>query len=185
VGELKEWLQSDWLAAARRTEQSDPFLQPGLWCNKTFCPARLHCPAIQEMKARALEVTEKDLRAMEDWELGLFAQELAILKGLSKTADDEIFQRLRAGKQVSGWKLVSKRSDRVFKDGAPLVDEFGDDAFEKKPKSPAAVEKLTGGKAFVAKWAYKPDAGLTVARDDDSRKGEIMRNREKVFEGQL
>ncbi len=184
VGDLKRWLTNDWLAAAKRTE-GNPFLQPGPWCNTTFCPRKLNCPAIKEMKARVMAVKEEDLPKMEDWELGLFATELTILTGMKKAAEDEVFQRLRKGNAVSGWKMVPKRSDRVFKDDAPVEEEFGDKAYEKKRISPAVAEKLPGGKKFVAQWAYKPDNGLTVAKDDDVRTGQTPRGRSDVFKGAL
>lgn len=181
VGDLRKWLHDDWLAAARRTEQDNPFLQPGPWCNSTFCPKRLDCPAIKEMRARVLTYTPEIIKAMEDWELGVAATETNIVKGLAKVFDEEIFTRLRAGKKVGGWKLVAKKSDRVFKDDAPLEDTFGEAAYERKRKTPPAIEKLDGGKAFVAKWAYKPDTGVTVAPDTDARAGQAVRNRDDVF----
>jgi len=185
VGELKLWLRDDWLAAAKRTERDDPFLQPGPWCNSTFCPKRLTCPAIKEMRARVLTYTPEIIKAMEDWELGLAATETNIVKGLAKVFDEEIFTRLRAGKQVSGWKMVAKKADRVFKDDAPLDETFGDAAYEKKRKTPPAIEKLPEGKKFVAQWAYKPDTGMTVAPDTDARGGQVVRNRDEVFKGVL
>ena len=185
VGDLKTWLRDDWLAAARRTEQSAPFLQPGSWCNSTFCPKRLTCPAIKELRARVLTYTPEIIKAMEDWELGLAATETNIVKGLAKVFDEEIFSRLRAGKQVSGWKMVAKKADRVFKDDAPLDETFGDAAYEKKRKTPPAIEKLPEGKKFVAQWAYKPDTGMTVAPDTDARSGQAVRNRDEVFKGVL
>lgn len=185
VGDLKTWLRDDWLAAARRTELDAPFLQPGSWCNSTFCPKRLTCPAIKKMRARVLTYTPEIIKAMEDWELGLAATETNIVKGLAKVFDEEIFSRLRAGKQVSGWKMVAKKADRVFKDDAPLDETFGDAAYEKKRKTPPAIEKLPEGKKFVAQWAYKPDTGMTVAPDTDARSGQAVRNRDEVFKGVL
>ena len=185
VGDLKRWLRDDWLPAARRTEQDTPFLQPGPWCNSSFCPKRLTCPAIKEMRARVLTYTPEIIKAMEDWELGLAATETNIVKGLAKVFDEEIFTRLRAGKQISGWKMVAKKADRVFKDDAPVVDTFGEAAYEKKLKTPPAIEKLPEGKKFVAQWAYKPDTGMTVALDTDARGGQVVRNRDEVFKGVL
>ncbi|MFY7810015.1 MAG: DUF2800 domain-containing protein [Fimbriimonadaceae bacterium] len=185
VGDLKGWLRDDWLTAARRTEMDAPFLQPGPWCNSSFCPKRLTCPAIKEMRARVLTYTPEIIKAMEDWELGLAATETNIVKGLAKVFDEEIFTRLRAGKQISGWKMVAKKADRVFKDDAPVADTFGEAAYEKKLKTPPAIEKLEGGKDFVKKYAYKPDTGMTVAPDTDARAGQAVRNRDEVFEGVL
>jgi len=187
VGDLKTWLQDDWLTAARRTEHDSPFLQPGPWCNSTFCPKRLTCPAVKELRARVLTYTPEIIKAMEDWELGLAATETNIVKGLAKVFDEEVFTRLRAGKQISGWKLVAKRADRVFKDDAPLAETFGDEAYDApKLKSPPAIEKLgPAGKDFVKKYAYKPDNGVTVAPDTDARSGQTVRNRDDVFKGAL
>lgn len=198
VGELKEWLRDDWLPAARRTEQPSPFLQPGPWCNSSFCPKRLTCPAIHELRKRVLTYTPEIIKAMEDWELGLAATETNIVKGLAKVFDEEIFTRLRAGKQISGWKMVAKKADRVWKeereyDGVGTVkienavqSNFGDKGYEKKKmKTPAAIEKLEGGKDFVKEWAYKPDTGMTVAPDTNARAGQAVRNRDAVFEGKL
>lgn len=43
-------------------------------------------------------------------------------------------------------------------------EQFGDDAFTHKLKSPAGIEKLgAAGKALVAIASYKPDADKTVA----------------------
>lgn len=184
VGDLKSWLRDGWLAAAKRTEQS-PLLQPGPWCSSTFCPKRLTCPAIKEIRKRVIEIKPEEFRNMDDWELSLTAQEIAIVKGLAKVADEEIYNRLSKGAKISGFKLVKKKADRVFKEDAPLEEEFGDAAFERKRKTPPAIEKLDGGKAFVAKWAYKPDTGMTVAADTDMRPGQAVRNRDDVFRGAL
>jgi len=185
VGALKQWLVDGWLAAAARTE-NDPFLQPGTWCNRTFCPNRLTCPAVKEMRQRLVLIEPEELKNMDDWELSLTAQEINIVKGLGRVAEDEIFSRLRAGRPVGGFKLVRKKSDRVFKAGAPLEAEFGDKAFERKVKTPPAIEKLgPEGKKFVAMWAYKPDTGMTVAPDTDMRSGEKSRSRDDIFKGEL
>lgn len=202
VGDLKRWLRDDWLTAARRTEQDTPFLQPGPWCNSTFCPKRLTCPAIKELRARVLTYTPEIIKAMEDWELGLAATETNIVKGLAKVFDEEVFTRLRAGKQISGWKIVAKRADRVFKEereieedgekkviplSVALEEKFGDKAYEPAAlKTPPAIEKLgADGKKFVKEWAYKPDNGVTVAPDTDARSGQTVRNRDDVFKGAL
>lgn len=187
VGYLKQWLRDDWLASARRTEQPVPFLQPGPWCNSTFCPKRLSCPAVKEMRARVLAIKPEDIKQMEDWELGVAAQECAIVAGMKKIYDEEVFNRLRLGRKVSGWKVVNKKADRVWKhDDIPKVEEaLGEAAYDKKLKSPAAVEKLEGGRALVAKHAYKPDTGQTVAPDTDARQGQTIKTAEDVFKGRL
>ena len=203
VGELKRWLEDEWLASARATEDPDARLNPGPWCHKSFCSARTRCPAMRALLKRVAATTPEEIKAMDDWELGLAAQEAAIAAGVKKLFDEEVFNRLRAGNPVPGWKIVKKKADRVFKTEREIQDiftkettvvklvdavkeKFGDKAYdEPKMKSVAAIERLTGGKEFVAEWGYKPDTGQTVAPDTDTRKGETMRNRDSVFAGVL
>lgn len=197
VGALKKWLQDEWLPNARATEQPDALLNPGPWCHKSFCSARTRCPALRALIKRVAAYTLEEIKAMDDWELGLAAQEAAIAAGVKKLFEEEVFQRLRTGTQVPGWKIVKKKADRVFKgeiedDGKTVKlveavkETFGEAAYdEPKLKSVAAIERLPKGKEFVAKWGYKPDTGQTVAPDTDTRKGETMRNRDSVFAGVL
>lgn len=198
IGELKRWLEDEWLANARATEAPDATLNPGPWCHKAFCSARTRCPAMRALLKRVAATTPEEIKAMDDWELGLAAQEAAVAAGVKRLFDEEVFNRLRAGNPVPGWKIVKKKADRVFKQEREVRGEndevktvkledavkekFGDKAYdEPKLKSVAAVERLEGGKEFVAEWGYKPDTGQTVAPDTDTRKGETMRNRDSVF----
>jgi len=197
VGELKRWLQDEWRANARATEDPNATLNPGLWCHKSFCSARTRCPALRALIKRVAAITPEEIKAMDDWELGLMAQECAIAASTKRLFDEEVFNRLRAGNPVPGWKIVKKKADRVFKgeiedDGKTVKlveavkETFGEAAYdEPKLKSVAAIERLPQGKEFVAKWGYKPDTGQTVAPDTDTRKGETMRNRDSVFAGVL
>lgn len=198
IGELKRWLEDEWLANARATEDPNATLNPGTWCHKSFCSARTRCPALRALIKRVAAITPEEIKAMDDWELGLMAQECAIAASTKRLFEEEVFNRLRAGNQVPGWKIVKKKSDRVFKseineeDGTvkklaeAVWDVFGNKATEEpKLKSVATIERMPGGKEFVAKWAYKPDTGQTVAPDTDTRTGETMRNRESVFAGVL
>ncbi len=88
-----------------------------------------------------------------------------------------------SGRQIAGSKLVKSKSDRVWKDGAEeeLIRDYGDEAFDKKLKSPAVVEKMPGGTATVRKYAYKPDKGMTVADVEDVREGQKARSAKEVF----
>lgn len=197
VGELKRWLEDEWLANARATEAPDARLNPGPWCHKSFCSARTRCPALRALIKRVAAITPEEIKAMDDWELGLAAQEAAIAAGTKKLFDEEVFNRLRTGTKVPGWKIVKKKADRVFKTEVTeegktvklveaVKETFGEAAYDApKLKTVAAIERLEGGKEFVAKWGYKPDTGQTVAPDTDTRKGETMRNRDSVFAGVL
>jgi hypothetical protein len=47
---------------------------------------------------------------------------------------------------------------------------IGANAYEKPTmRSPAQMEDLPGGKAMASLFAFKPDTGLTLAAEDDTR----------------
>lgn len=101
--------------------------------------------------------------------------ELFEVAKIAKTKwENEAFNRLSAGHDVPGFKLAPKRANRVWKDAAAAAaqaeKEFGSLAFtEPGLKSPAQIEAMPKGKDFVAKYAHKPDTGLTVVPADDAR----------------
>ena len=58
----------------------------------------------------------------------------------------------------------------VVKLNDAIVNKFGLEAYsEPKLKTPAQLEKMSGGRDFAKMWAYKPDAGLTLAAESDKR----------------
>jgi hypothetical protein len=88
------------------------------------------------------------------------------------------------GVEVPGTKLVYMRTDRVWKDDVEgkAAARFGDNAYTlPKLLSPAAMEKLPEGKAFVSEWAYKPEAGYTVALADDPRPAVALKTPEEKY----
>lgn len=179
--ELEAWIQNEWLPAARKTESNDPEFAAGSWCQ--FCPAKLNCPLLREIRERTVALVPGEIKRMEDYELAGLNKDLKVLAYLRKEAQSETYTRLMNGKQIAGSKLVKSKSDRVWKDGAmdELVKDFGDEAFDKKLKSPAVVEKMPGGTALVRKYAYKPDKGFTVADVEDVREGQKARTAKEVF----
>lgn len=181
VTSLEDWVQNEWLPAARLTESNNPGFQSGDWCQ--FCPAKLECPLLKATRARNVALRREDIKAMEDFELAGLNKDLKVLGYLRKEAASETYTRLMNGRQIAGSKLVKAKSDRVWKEEAlpELEKEFGDEAFDKKVKSPAAVEKMPGGTELVRKYAYKPDKGMTVADVEDVREGQKARTAKEVF----
>jgi hypothetical protein len=175
---LKAWLY-DVLLPAMRLEAQDMHLQMGEWCR--FCPAKLVCPAMsQAFSAFAGATTE--LAALSDEVLGRDYALTATVKMRIKAVEQEVYRRRMEGVEVPGTKLVLQKTDRVWKDDAPLVDRWGAKAYaEAKLLSPAALEKLPEGKAFVSEWAYKPEAGYTVALADDPRAAVVPRTPDEKY----
>jgi hypothetical protein len=62
-------------------------------------------------------------------------------------------------------------------------EKFGEDAFTKPQlRSPAEMEKLgAAAKELVREYAYTPQTGLTVAREDDNRPAVKMESTQQAF----
>ena len=139
------------------------------WCDK------LRCPKLTSDYQALAPVAAGDLLvpSLSDDELGEYYRKWQIIKGFGRVIEDEIYVRRMRGNEVPHSKLVQKKSDRVFKDGASeiFINEFGDDAYSpKKLKSPAEMAKLgSKAKALVSEYAFSPNTGLTVAPLEDKR----------------
>lgn len=194
VGEIKRWVYEE-LLPALEDETSTEFVM-GDWCQ--FCPraAKLACPAqkaAQDEQA-AQEAGGLRVEALPDDELGRRLVMWELNKTYGKALHVEAHARLMDRKTVPGVKLVLSKAERVFKDtirnsdGADVtlfnaaVGTFGNDAFTpQKLLSPAQMEKLPGGPTFVSTWAYKPDAGYTIALDGDRRRAVTAKSGSELF----
>jgi hypothetical protein len=171
VEALQAWAYDELLPAMEATQNPNAPLCIGDWCR--FCPARNVCPALkQETVGFTTEVEPEHLTGDE---LGtILAKEKPIIAYFTQLKE-EAFKRICKGEEVTGQKLVNKQSNRVWKDDAEveLVRIFGEDNVYQAPKllTPPNIEKLSAeGKTFVKEWAYKPNAGLTIAPLSDKRK---------------
>lgn len=167
---LRTWFHETALPAMAASREPDAFLRVGDWCR--FCPARKSCPAIRK------ETLDFPVSLPPDFvpsdELAALTDKLRALVKVLPSYEAEIFSRMSAGGEVPGWKLVRKKANRAWVEGAEkkLVRKFGKKNVYQEPalKSPAQVEKLDGGKKFVAEWAESPDLGLTAAPESDKRR---------------
>lgn len=169
--ELTRWFAKTVIPAMKETRNKNAMLTIGSWCK--FCPARECCPALKK------EVFEFSMDIEPDYltndELGAVLRKKDAIIGYFSKLEWEAFKRARAGSEVPGCKLVRKTSVRVWKDKAreALIKQYGKDAYAPSVllTAPAAEKALKdrGGKKFVKQWAYKPDAGLTIAAVSDKR----------------
>lgn len=144
-----------------------------------FCPRKLVCPLLVGLfrTASVLGADEagatRQVKAMTDLQLGLEYTQREAVKFYLKAVEEETFDRLSNGRVPYNTKLVPKKANRVWKSGA-------DDMFKAKygaaamttpeMKSPAKMEEVAG-RSEVAKWAFTPQTGMTVALADDRRTG--------------
>lgn len=151
VGYIRNWAETELKPAMEVTSETE-YLSLGEWCR--FCPAKSVCPAFDGLAKKAIQGG-----------VPITYAEAQQLKMLIKTVEEDTLRRLMAGERAEdvGAKLVKKRSFRVFKGTAPVEKMFGEDAWERKLKGPAAIERLPGGKQFVSEYAFMPEAdGYTV-----------------------
>lgn len=155
-----------------------------------FCPARqAQCPALLEDLVEYEELLimlgedGKGAELMSAEQVGRLMELNELAKITFKAAAKRAYGLLANGHEVPGCKLVKSRTNRELKEGAEkaAVKEFGKDAYTKPElKSPAAFDKMPGGKKFTARWAFKPEGGTTVAVESDPRKA-IKRGVKSLF----
>lgn len=182
---LGEWVGAVLEPGAKATDADDAPLADGDHCQ--FCPAKVICPLLTgKFDAAVSEAEAKtDFTKLEDWELAERLAKVKSIRSYLKALEDETFSRLMKGKEVPGFKLVQKKSNRVWRDGAEKIvaGALGDAAYERKFRSPAQVERLKGGRELAQEHAYKPDTGLTLADDSDNRSAVPVRTAADAFAG--
>ena len=183
--DLVEWLEDTLIPGIDRALSSNEAV-PGDHCR--FCPKRFGaCPALMgemaELETLMEHVEKAGVEALTPENLGrlldLWKRADSLKAGWLKVG----FGRLQAGQAIPGWKLVSARVNRVWKDGAEAKAklEFGESAITTPElKSPAQIEELPLGSTFTAEWAQSPPAGLTMAPAGDKRK-EVSRDTKSLF----
>lgn len=173
--DLAVWCDETLIPAMNRAEVSRETAS-GEHCR--FCPVRgSACPQIMadiDALEAMMELLNKKGGAdkLSNEQLARIRNLTAVAKIADKAAERTMYARMNGGEKIPGWKMVKARSNREFKPGAEAAARktFGDDAYtEPKLKSPAQIDELPQGEAFTARWAFKPDAGMTVVPDGDAR----------------
>jgi hypothetical protein len=190
--QLEEWLDNTLLPGMSRALASTETIA-GEHCR--FCPARARaCPAIMAAIDELEELMTQHNLSEKGQAAKLTGQEIARILDLGETfkiaqkaALGTAFNRLHLKSDaVPGWKLAAKKANREWRHGhievgedkakrmmtveELAVERFGQDAKTKPElKSPAQIEGLPGGDAFVQEYAFKPETGLTVVKAEDIR----------------
>jgi len=114
LDELREWGEH-FTEAAERTRDPDAPRVPGeVQCR--FCKARHDCP---DLRRHVLEATEQDIELLED--LGDVLPKLKMIRDWCASVEARAIERLEAGDEVPGWKLVEGRSSRAWPDQDTVV----------------------------------------------------------------
>lgn len=161
VGAIKAWVH-DTLVPAMRATEYDKSLQVGEWCR--FCPAKLVCPMLTSLFQAAALANPQHLPDTGDEMIGQNFKLAAGVKHYIKALETEAYNRAMRGHAIPGGKLVHKKANRVWKDGAVDLakQRFGDDAWNPPEfKTPAQMEKVPAAKDWVKEFAFTPTSGLT------------------------
>lgn len=184
--DLDGWLVDELLPAMDRAMTSDETVS-GEHCR--FCPVRFRaCPQlmkdVEEFMALAETIEKKGADELTNAQVERYLELEAIMKIVSAAAKKTAFNRLQAGATFEKWKLGAAKVNREWKEDAKdaLVAKYGDGAWEeRKLLSPASVEKLPEGKAMAARYAFKPEAGLTLVPMSDARPA-VNRDTKSLFQ---
>ncbi len=180
AGEIFDWAREELLPKMR-----DPgtALVAGEHCR--FCPAKIACPLLKGMFQVAATINTKWVKEAHSVGLGQEWLQIAPVKMYIKAVEEEAYNRLNAGVDVTGVKLVNKKANRVWKPGAKeaIIKNFGDLAMTAPElKSPAQVAELGATASDMAKeWAYVPTTGYTVVAADDPKPGIKMKTAQETF----
>lgn len=195
VPDLLKWGE-ELKARARATEAPDAPRVAGSWCQ--YCPVKMQCDAYTGRQDEVFEADFKDVRSdlPSQWsneKLAYIQDRASEIKKALDEVQQLIYDKLQNGEQVGEYKLVAKRSNRVWRDpadaAATLGPLLGADIFEtptiktvaqmetliKRRKSMAKANKRLGKevKDFnppdLSELWVKPDNGYTIAREGDSR----------------
>jgi hypothetical protein len=145
-----------------RATEFDQSLKVGEWCR--FCPAKLVCPMLTSLFQAAAVANPKHLPETSDEMIGHNFTLAAGVKHYLKALELEAYNRAMRGHTIPGGKLVHKRANRVWKDGAVELakQRFGDEAWNPPEfKSPAELEKVPAAKEWVKEFAFTPTSGLS------------------------
>ena len=188
--------------AVRETQQKDAELSAGDWCR--WCPVQGSCPekykSIQQQAqidfganpalsiapaTGGLSAALPDARLMPAEKLGQAMGWEDAINSWFEAVKAVVREKLEAGEEVPGWKLVEGKSNRQWVSEDGVVAKYGqqfplDVLYEKKLLSPAKMEKLVGKKNFDGSLTFKPEGKKSVAPSSDPRP-EVKRSAQEDF----
>lgn len=180
--EVRRWAEHE-LFPAMDAVQFDSRLTPGPWCR--FCPAKLICPMLTGLFGAAAKAGDQVV-ALDDERLDREYDQLAAVKTYITALEKRMLERLEAGAKMEHAKLVNKKSNRVWREGAEgALLALGQPIYtEPELKSPPNIEKLgPAARELVKQYAYTPFTGHTVAHALDSRHAVPASTGAAVFKG--
>ena len=171
----------------KATREPNATLKAGDHCRfcaaKGFCPALLkECQAAAQMDfATPVPTSPIDPKDLTNDQIGNILKKIPLVDSWCKAVVENAQHRAEIGQTIPGYKLVKKRSNRRWKDPDMAASQLAcitTDLYNKTLKSPAQVEKVLqtilkmpkkNRDMLLAALVEKPDAGVTLAPEDDKR----------------
>lgn len=161
----------------------------GEWCR--FCRGKAECRAraeyyagfsqyvgaVPEVKA-AEGATREAATILTDAEIGALLIQAQGLTAWYEDLQDYAREAILAGRMIPGWKVVEGKKIRAFTDADAAMDKMREAGYEdamlydRKPKTLAQLEKLTGKKQFaelMGELITWPPGKPTLVTADDKR----------------
>lgn len=181
---VMHWAENHLWEAACNTEMANAPLVAGEHCR--FCPAQYKCPELTRHAnelagADFTEIAAANIRVPDDpSRLSKILKAAPIVDSWLRACEERAHQLMSNGVNISGFKLVKKRSSREFPEGTKPIAvakalgvKVGEVMTEPELMSPAQLEKRHGKKKKIVdainSIATKPDTGTTIAAESDRR----------------
>lgn len=148
---------------------------PGDWCR--FCKAKGRCKALA---SHAIQIARIDTKLLTNQQLGdNILPQLAIIKDWCNAVEQTATEKMLAGEEVPGWKIVEGRSNRKISDAAEVEKALREGGYTEdvymRPaelKTITELEKAIGKKTFgtlCGNYITKPAGKPTLAPASDKR----------------
>lgn len=152
AAELEAWGQSIRPQALAAYMGRGEF-KPGPWCH--FCRAKALCRAYCDVQLALEGYGRRPAPLISNEEIGEILHRAQNFKKWLAELEEYALSECLSGALIPGWKAVMGRSNRQFinvEEAFELLEKAGyteEQLFEKKPATPAVLEKLLGKKKFA------------------------------------
>lgn len=147
-----------------------------------FCPAKGGCDEHlrHQQSTAALDFTESTLptvASITPERIGRILAAKSEIENFLTSVKEYALGVMKNGGTIPGFKVVQARTHRRWsaseEEVAAFIESFGEDAYEKKLRSPAQIEKAIKTKV-PDHLVMKPEGVLTIAAESDSRQAALI-----------
>lgn len=192
--EIIRWIKHTLSPGLRKTKANPPILNPSEGACR-FCMVKSRCSARKDMAYRIAQDVFKihaqlpNLLSVD--ELAKVMNDFEFLDQYIRDLSSYAFKYISTGRSIPGYKVVSGRSQRVWKDEKHAVKVLATMGFEPEDLSeikfygPAKVEKVIG-KALAKTESFlnlvtKSEPSLTLTKESDKRPAINFLTADQVF----